>query len=145
MKPKSLDFSHASTRFAKPHSRLGRQRGSIILEAGLSAVLLMTFIAGIADAGYMLFTDVWVANLAREASRYAIVRGSQSGRAITAAQLSTYVSQNAASLNTAWLTTTTTWTPNNAPGSTVNVQVQYSFHSIVPFLKISTFTLQSTS
>jgi len=105
----------------------------------------MTFMAGIADAGYMLYTDVWVSTLAREATRYAIVRGSASGRAITATQLSTYVSQNAASLNTAWLTTTTTWSPNNAPGSTVNVKVQYSFHSIVPFVHINTFTLQSTS
>ena len=108
-------------------------------------MLLVTFMAGIADAGYMLYTDVWVATLAREATRYAIVRGSASGRAITAAQLSTYVSQNAASLNTAWLTTTTTWSPNNAPGSAVNVKVQYSFHSIVPFIPISTVTLQSTS
>lgn len=122
-----------------------RQRGSIILEAGLAAVLLMTFMAGIADAGYMLYTDVWVSTVARDATRYAMVRGSASGHAITAAQVSTYVSQHAASLNTAWLTTTTTWSPNNAPGSAVNVKVQYSFHSIVPFVPISTFTLQSTS
>jgi Flp pilus assembly protein TadG len=125
--------------------RFRGERGSLLVEASLSAMLLMTLLAGIVEAGQLLYDTAWISNMARQSSRYAMVRGSASTRAITAAQMTTYAQGIAGGLNTSNMTVTTTWSPNNAPGSTVKVKIQYTFHGYLPFLPINTVTLQSSS
>jgi hypothetical protein len=60
---------------------------------------------------------------AQRAARYASVRGSASGNAATAAQIQAVALGYAEPLNTGNLTVSVTWTPNNTPGSTVQVAV----------------------
>jgi Flp pilus assembly protein TadG len=117
------------------------------VETALSAMVFVMVLAGIVEAGQLLYSYAWVSDLAREATRYAMVRGSASGRAITASGVSSYVQSKAASLNTGALTTTTTWSPNNcnSPGCTVQVEVQYTFTGYYPFLPVSSVTVKSTS
>jgi len=55
---------------------MDRERGSTLLEFGLVAIVLFTFIFGIIDFGRALYTYHFVSNAAREATRYASVRGS---------------------------------------------------------------------
>jgi hypothetical protein len=64
------------------------------------------------------------------------VHSSQSGQPLTTSDITTFVSNELSSLGlnpagTAGTTVTVTYTPDNTPGSTVNVQISYPF---VPFM-----------
>jgi Flp pilus assembly protein TadG len=125
--------------------RRAGQRGTALLEAAISTVLLTVLMAGAAEGSQMLYTYISLGNVARQATRYAIVRGSQSGRAVAASDISTYVQAHAQIPNSSSITTTTTWVPNNMPGSLVKVQVECPFAGYLPFMKLNSVTLQSTS
>jgi len=93
-----------------------------------------------------------MAHTARERVRYAIVRGSESGRAATATEVQTYVQGRAVGLTP--VTVTTTWNPNNHPactatlnhpGCVVQVTVQYTFKPALPLIFGTNIVLSSTS
>jgi Flp pilus assembly protein TadG len=139
-----------------------RQRGASLLESAamISVLLLMMF--GVVGFGTALYTYHFVSNTAREATRWASVRGAtcgglSGGCPAADADVNTYV-QNLSTgigLDPTKVTTTTTWVapPNNlaacasqhnSPGCVVKVQVQYSFQFLFPLLP-SGFTMQSTA
>ena len=125
--------------------RLRGQTGSAIVEFTLVALMFFMLSLGLAEFGRAIFDYSIVSSLAREGVRYAAVRGSASGHAATAGNISAYVQSKASGMN---VTVTVTWTPanNNNPGSTVNVQVQYTFRSVAPvLLSLGTIPLASTS
>jgi Flp pilus assembly protein TadG len=126
----------------------------------ISVLLVMMF--GVVGFGTALYTYHFVANTAREATRWASVRGFtcgglSGGCPANDSDVNTYV-QNLSTgvgLDPTKVTTTTTWVapPNNlaictsqpnSPGCVVKVQVQYSFQFLFPLLP-SGFTMQSTS
>src|SRR2546425_5110466 len=106
---------------------LSRQSGSAIVEFTLISLMFFMLTFGLVEFGRAVFDYSMVSSLSREGVRYASVRGSASGHAATATDVSTYVQGKAVGLP---VTVTTTWTPNNNPGSTVSVQVQYNFTSV---------------
>lgn len=114
--------------------RDGEQAGTVI-EFALSFVLLFSILFGIIDFGRALYAYDAISDAARTGTRYAIVHGSSSGSPATSSTISTYVTTNCcAGLSASSITVTTTWSPNNNPGSTVNVQVNYSLNFILPLL-----------
>ena len=139
------------------------ERGSALLEFGLIAIVLFTFIFGIIDFGRALFTYHFVANAAREATRYASVRGylcaaPMTGCDATQTSIQTYLQGEAqgSGLNSKLLSVNASWpiettspavcaqTPNYQ-GCTVQVQVSYPFQFIFPFLPTSAINMSSTS
>lgn len=52
------------------------QSGSALVEMALSAALLVSMLFGVIEFGYALYTYQFVTEVARELTRYAIVRGS---------------------------------------------------------------------
>jgi hypothetical protein len=69
-----------------------------------------------------------------------------------ASDIQTFVSSMALGLNAhacscapTALCATTTWTPDNKPGSSVQVKVQYNFKPLVPLLPSAVLRLSSTS
>jgi len=96
----------------------------------------MTF--GLMGICFALYSYNFVAEAARDASRYAMVRGSSctgfSDCSITSAQLQTYV-QNLSypGIYPGNLTATASWSPSNAPGGVVTVIVTYQFPLNIPF------------
>jgi Flp pilus assembly protein TadG len=57
--------------------RLGiDETGSSLVEFALSSTVLLMAIFGVLDCSCALYADHYVANAAREATRYAMVRGS---------------------------------------------------------------------
>ena len=119
---------------------LQNERGSGLVEMALAAPLLFLLLFGIAELGRAVWLYDALSHGAREAARYAIVRGAESGRAASAGDIETYV-HNVSGLGTAVVTTT--WDPDNQPGSVVQVQVSVPFDSVVAFLP--SVSLQSTS
>ena len=139
--------------------------GATLVEFALSVSILMMMLFGIIQACFALYACNYVSDAAREATRYAIVRGSactgMPDCGATQAQIQTYVSSltypginaNNVTVTATWLslnsTPPTAWTACagqcDAPGNAVQVQVTYPFPLSIPFWKKSTVNLNSTS
>jgi hypothetical protein len=148
-----------------------RERGTTLLESAVMISVLLLMMFGVVGFGTALYTYHFVANTAREATRWASVRGTASsgtglsctgdgspgGCPAADSGVDAYV-QNLSTgigLDPTKVSTTTTWVapPNNlaicasqpkSPGCVVKVQVQYSFQFLFPLLP-SGFKMQSTS
>jgi Flp pilus assembly protein TadG len=143
------------------------QRGSELTEFALVAILLFTFLFGIIDFGRALYTYHFVSEAAREATRFAIVRGSSCNPRLnacpaSAADVQNYVrnSITPSGINPPSVSVTTTW-PGSAPGAAlacnqsngksnnpgceVQVQVTYPYKFMFPLLPTGTLTMTSTS
>jgi Flp pilus assembly protein TadG len=124
-----------------------RERGAVILEAGLTFLLFFTLVFGILGLGWAVYVYNQVSELAREATRYAIVRGATacppSGN--SSPLITSFVESKASGLRSSDLSVATTCTPNHNAGSVVTVQVQYALSPIVPLIPQQVLTLQSSS
>lgn len=120
--------------------------GSAVLEFGLVVVMFFMFVFGVMDFGRALYAYHFVSNAACEATRYAIVRGSSSTQPVTAADIESYVKSRAPQgIDPNKLTVSTTWSPNDSPGSTVRVQVSDNFQFMTPVLVTYKMTLNDSS
>ena len=130
------------------------ERGAGLPETAVIMMALLLFMFGVVDFGRALYTYSFVANLAREGARWAIVRGSQScansknnltGCNAQQSDVIAYVkSLSYGATDTSIMTVTPTWTTcGKAPGCVVTVKVQYPFHLIGPIA--GTINLASTS
>lgn len=125
-----------------------RRRGAIIVECAIVYPITFLLILGLIIGGMGTFRYQEVAFLAREASRYASVHGSQyatdTGKTADAAKdvYQTAILPKVVALDVNQLSYTVTWNPDNAPGSTVTVKVTYHW---VPEAFLPTMNLASTS
>lgn len=155
---------HRMFRLAAPQSItcLRDERGSSLVEFALSSTILFMLVFGVIAMALALYSYNVVSESAREATRYAIVRGSACHFATacpaTAAQIQTYVKGlDFPGINPSNLTAATTWsvypaggtcTPSascNNPGNQVKVTVSYSFPVAIPFVPKSTISMSSTA
>ncbi len=111
--------------------RRRRQGGNMMVESALVFLGFMFLILGIEEFGRMVFAFNFVAQAATEGARWASVRGSSSSTPATNATITTVVNGWAVGLNTSNVTVNTTWTPDNNPGSKVQVNVTYAWTSVV--------------
>lgn len=139
--------------------------GGVILETAVSFALILGIIVGIIQVTLALYTYHFVTDAAREATRYAVVRGSYScantpglsNCGATADEVSDYVkSFNFPGINPANLSVSTSWpdtgstcypstSPCNNPGNTVLVQVTYQFPLNIPIWRSASLNLSSSS
>jgi len=113
------------------------ERGAATLEFGMVVVVFFMFVFGVMDFGRALYTYHFVSNAACEATRYAMVRGSASTSPATANDITDYVKAiTPMGINPSDITVSTTWSPNDAPGASVKVQVSDNFKFMTPvFMK----------
>ncbi len=114
-----------------------------MVEFAMVLMITLTLIFGIIQASLALYAFTFVSYGARCGARYAMVRGSKSPSPATSGSVQTYVQSLAFPLDTSSMTVTTTWNPNNDPGSTVTVQVTYVFRPLAPFLGTTNITMTS--
>jgi Flp pilus assembly protein TadG len=147
------------------------ESGSALIEAALSMGILLTLIFGIVEISLAAYTYHFISEAARQATRYAIVRGSsfttdctaptyanciaQSG---TTGDITVYV-QNLAfpGIDKTKMTVSSTWLNSDgtacvgteavckAPGNQVQVTITYSYPLNIPFVPLNTWTLKSIS
>ncbi len=113
------------------------------MEAALTAIIFLTVLFGIVGLGRAVWAYSWTAHAAREGSRWASVRGEYGAEVATTGSVSAFVTSNMMGLDPAQAVVTTTWDPDNSPGSTVQVQVQYNVTRLVPW--VPAMTVRSTS
>jgi Flp pilus assembly protein TadG len=143
------------------------ERGSALVEIALVLPLAVAMLVGIIEISLALYTFEYLADAAREGSRYAIVRGADScvntpylqNCNATASQIQNYVKSlgypqtehmtAAASWKSASSTRPTTWATCqdrcNAAGNLVKVVVTYNFPLDIPFVPSTTIHMSSTS
>jgi Flp pilus assembly protein TadG len=126
------------------------EEGATLVEFGICSSVLFMTVFGILGLSFALYSYNFVAEAARDASRYAMVRGSScigfSDCNINSAKLQTYV-QNLSypGINPVNLTVTASWPSGNAPGDTVSVTVGYQFPLNIPFWPKTGSILQMAS
>jgi Flp pilus assembly protein TadG len=116
--------------------KLKEEEGASLVEFALcSAVLFMSLFGIIALSG-ALYSYVFVSDAAREATRYAIVRGS-SCKGFTDCDiqdLNSYVKNlGYPGINPANLSASASWPSGHAPGDVVIVTVNYTYPLNIPF------------
>jgi Flp pilus assembly protein TadG len=146
------------------------EQGNAMVEFALSVTVLLTLLFGIIDIGRALFAYNWLYNGARQATRWAMVRGAfcdshlpgcptgANGTLITQYVTNTLPAGYGNGLDTTGIdtgavtVTTTCWAktafqvPPCAPTAAVQIEVQYQFQFITPFLnQIKSWTMTSTS
>ena len=126
--------------------RRKRQSGSAMLEAALCFNVFVLMLFGTLEMGRMTFVHNHLSYAARDGARYASVRGNSSGHVATSTDVQTYLRGRTLGMDSSVLTVTTTWTPDNKPGSTVNVHASYNY-DVLALSKYfgSTFTLSSSA
>jgi Flp pilus assembly protein TadG len=121
-------------------------RGQVMAEFALVLTPCLALIFGIINFALALYCYDFVCYSAQEAARYATVNGATSPTPATAASVTSYVDALVAGvLNTRNVTVTTTWSPNNSPGSTVTVTVSYSYPPLTSLVSSVTIALTRTA
>ena len=117
-------------------------RGSLLLETGLALATMVILVAGTLDFARGLTALHTISYASIEAARYAAVRGARSASPATPESVEAFVKRHLSGVNPAAVSVTTTWQPNNQPGSLVEIRVQYAFRSIVPALSLRSLSME---
>lgn len=118
------------------------EAGTGLVEFAIAAPVFMIILFGIFELGLAAWQKNSVASDVREGARYAVVRGTASGRTATAESVSEYV-KTRTSLDTAAFRVYTTWSPNKRPGSVVTVSVAHNVPRRGPFIPAHTDSASS--
>jgi len=106
----------------------------------------LTLFFGIINFALALYCYNFVCYSAQQAVRYATVHGSTAVTPATASSMTTYVNALVVGvLKTNALTTTTTWSPSNAPGGVVTVVVTYNYPPLTSLVSSVTIPLTRTA
>lgn len=150
-------------------SRAQHEDGTALVELALTITILLTVLFGIISMSLAAYSYFFVSDAARQATRYAIVRGSTCSTYspnltncnVTSDEIQTYVqalafpaiSSNNLTATASWYSpssgTPTTWSlcsPRcTGPGNAVKVNVTYTLPLLIPFIPKTTLTLTSNS
>ena len=121
------------------------EEGSALVEFAVITLVLLTLLFGIIDVGRALYAYDYVSYAARQAARFAIVRGStcsglSGGCPAGPSDIQTYVQTNAIGIDTSTLTVashcmppgSSPTSPPCSPGIPVEVTIQYGFEFVSP-------------
>jgi len=119
-----------------PHRARIDESGHVAIEYALTLPFLIAIIYGIVEISHFAYLRTTMTNVAHDAVRYAVVHSSTSGAPLTSSDITTFTSNELTSLGlnpngAGGTAVTVTYTPDNTPGSTVNVKISYPF---VPFM-----------
>jgi Flp pilus assembly protein TadG len=147
------------------------EEGATLVETAISFSIVLAVFFGVVEVSYSLYSSHFVGEAAREAARYAMVRGSAcvgmpdcgftdanttllayvktlgypgiDGTKLTVTS-SWYVPATTGTLNPAW-NVCASGSGCNAPGDMVKVTVQYPFVLSIPYWKSTTLNFTSSS
>jgi Flp pilus assembly protein TadG len=121
------------------------ERGIAVVELALLLPIFLLLVMGSVDFGRAFWTKNTLANVAREATRYASVRSLRSQDPATLAKIKGVIIGQAGPLDPSKLTVTAVWSPTNNPGAVVRVDVTYPFEPVLPLLFIESIGMASSS
>jgi Flp pilus assembly protein TadG len=108
------------------------EAGTAAIEFAVVLPVFLAMLYGLLELGHYGYTTIALSDAARDGARWAMVRGASSAAPATASDITNFVRGRIAMLDPAQVTVTPSFTPNNKPGSVVNVQVSYAFAPFLP-------------
>ena len=110
-------------------ARKRRQAGQGIVEFGLAASFFILFLAGLMQAGYGVYCYNTMTNAAREAARYAALRGPNSPSPATTAQIQNVAIASAVGVPLTTTNITVSWPndPNDSSQKDAQVFISYNY------------------
>lgn len=143
----------ATARLAALRQGISREDGATLIEFALTLPLLFLFLFCFLELCLAFYTHSLISELAREGTRYAMVRGGSCPNTTsptckaTAAQVNAFVSAlTYPSIAGGTMTVATTYSDSTeAVGSTVQVKVTYVFKITMPLVPNNAITMASTS
>src|SRR5512141_2646400 len=103
-----------------PHHSRRSERGNTMVEASLTLTILFMILFGIVGFGRAVWAYSWASHASREATRWASVRGSESGVSISQSDITSFVKAHAPGLGAANITVNASWErADHKPGSDV--------------------------
>lgn len=121
------------------------QRGSAMIEMALIFPFYFCLVFGFVQFALILGGYNSAAFAARTAARYAIVHGSTATTPCTATDLQNIVDRQVLIAPASSITVTSTWNPNNEPGSTILVKVSIQYGLFIPYFTGRSITVASAS
>jgi hypothetical protein len=79
----------------------------------------------------MVWSHSMLNHMAREATRYASVRGAESNNTVSETDMKTYVANRLIGMDPGDVTVTVTWPNGNSSGGTVEVQLDYQYNFLI--------------
>ena len=160
--PRQFKKSDAGFAQASPAAALRKLKGedgSNLIEYALIFMVFMSLLLGIVDFSRALYSYHFLSNAARDATRWAAVRGStctNDGSCAAPASptdIQTYVTNitppgvDSSNVKTipSWPGTGAACAVANNPGCPVQVQISYNFTFVAPFIRSTPLTLSSSS
>ncbi len=120
--------------------------GQAMAEFALVITPCLMLFFGVINFALALYCYDFVCYSAQQAVRYATVHGSTAVTAVTSSSVQSYVNGLVVGvLNTGAMTVTTTWSPNNKPGSVVTVAVTYNYPPLTSLVSSVTIPLTRTA
>jgi Flp pilus assembly protein TadG len=127
-------------------ARRSSRRGQAVAEFALVITPCLTLFFGVINFALALYCYDFVCYSAQQAVRYATVHGSTATTVASSTDVHNYVKSLVVGvLNTSSMTVTTTWAPNNKPGSVVTVAVSYNFPPLTSLVSSVTIPLTRTA
>lgn len=121
------------------------QRGASTVEFALAFPILFLLTIGFIDFTRAIWGYNTLAYAAREGVRYAAVRGSKNPVPATEETIAAVVKGSAVGIAPGALNVSAVWTPNNNPGSVVQVTATHQFNFWTPGIGKQTITLNTRS
>ena len=106
-------------------------RGTMAVEFGFAAPILVLFTVGLIDVSMLLWSASTIENAAAEGARYAVVNGGESADPKSATEIETYIRTQAVGVPETALNVGVTWQPNNLSGSRVTVALDNSHNFLI--------------
>jgi len=122
-----------------------KRKGNALLEAAFGLTVFLMLFSGVMDFGRLNWERNLLSHAVREGVRYAIVHGQASLTPASARDVAAAVKRQAVGLDPNRLSITTSWSPDNQPGSVVRVRVTYPYSPVMPFIPTGTLSLKATS
>ncbi|MGA7409856.1 MAG: TadE family protein [Bryobacteraceae bacterium] len=126
-------------------NRTTSEQGSALVEGAFVLTIVLLLVFGMIQFSYVVFGYNTIVYAARAGTRYAAVHGSSSPSPCSAAAVQTQVLNQLPGVPASAVTVTTTWTPDNKPGSTVRVTVSANFSPMASLVMKQGVTLSSSS
>ncbi len=121
-------------------------RGVAAVEFAFAFPILIFLLVGMLDIGRALWFTSTLDHAAREGARYASLRGAESLRPASDAEIQAFVRNRAIGIGPNHLTVSVDWAPNSYSGGTVTIQVARPFGFLLAgFLDLSPFQLTGKS
>ena len=128
------------------YRRAGLKPGTSMAEFALILIPCLTLFFAIINFALALYSYDFVGYSAQAAARYAMVHGATAAQTASASDVKNYVTGLVAGgFDTTLLTVSTTWAPDNKPGSVVTVTVGYTFKPLTGLVSAVNINLSQTA